>query len=151
MKRFLFPFGLFVNAVLLGMLFAEPVLGEDLELFQNYFGTLDYSVTGTGGIRGTGKLDPITKEYLAEKTIKVNVPGSADIVAAFLYWQSVEKTNLPSSARAGCPIQIQALQTPVSRFSVNRWATIMPHPAGVTGAAPVHQTERPPCASIGPT
>jgi len=100
MKRFLFPFGLFVNAVLLGMLFAEPVLGEDLELFQNYFGTLDYSVTGTGGIRGTGKLDPITKEYLAEKTIKVNVPGSADIVAAFLYWQSVEKTNLPSSARA---------------------------------------------------
>ena len=126
MKRFLFPFGFLGNAVLLGMLLAEPVMGSDLELFQTYFGTLDYSVTGTGGIRGTGKLDPITKEYLTEKTIKVTVPGKADIVAAFLYWQTVEKTNKPSSARAW-------LSYPAA---VNARVKILGKPLGNDHAAP---------------
>jgi hypothetical protein len=68
-------------------------LSADLTLFQRYYGTMDYSVTGTGGTRKTGTLDPIT-EYLIEKQIKLEVPAAADIVAAFLYWHTFQKTNV---------------------------------------------------------
>jgi len=96
MRRILSLFSLL--AAISGLL-PQPAQAEDLALFKRYFGTIDYSVTGTGGIRGTGKLDPLTNEYLAEKTIGVDFPPAADLEAAFLYWQTVEKTSLPSSAR----------------------------------------------------
>jgi hypothetical protein len=80
-------------------LFAKPAAAQ-IKLFQNYFGTMDYSVNGTGKLRGSGKRDQVTGEYLASKSIKVEFPRTSDLVGAFLYWQTHETSGLPSSARA---------------------------------------------------
>ena len=60
---------------------------------------MEYSVTGSGSLQGTGKRDRITGEYLTSKSIKVDFPRTADLVAAFLYWGAHEDSQLPSSAR----------------------------------------------------
>src|SRR5215831_6944123 len=73
-----------------------------LNFFKNYIVTGDYAVggvglrglgDGTGFATGTIKI-PDTANYANAKA----VPAGADIVAAFLYWQSVEKSQ---SAFAG--------------------------------------------------
>ena len=62
-----------------------------LRYFKNYFVTGDYVVAGVG-LRGTGV------NGMATGTINVTgVPVGADIVAAFLYWQSIETTSAPSA------------------------------------------------------
>src|SRR5260370_9403149 len=72
-------------------LFAPPGRAEDLHYFKNYFVTGDYAVDGVGlyakGVNGwaTGTITPS------------EVPAGADIVAAFLYWETVESTAAPSS------------------------------------------------------
>jgi hypothetical protein len=79
---------------------------------------MDDSLTGTGGTRGTGTLNPLTGEYVIEKQIKLEVPAAEEIVAAFLYWQTFEKTNMPSSAGVGCPSpRLVGRQKPFSRVS----------------------------------
>jgi hypothetical protein len=70
---------------------------KPLKMFKNYFGTIEDGSAGKG-IRGTGQLDPVTGEQLATATLSVPVPAHADILAAFLYWQTLEKTTLPSTA-----------------------------------------------------
>ncbi len=71
-------------------LFAAPAQADDLHYFKNYFVTGDYTVAGVGlfgkGVNGlaTGKI-----------TVP-GIPAHADIVAAFLYWQTVETTTTPS-------------------------------------------------------
>jgi hypothetical protein len=71
--------------------FAPPSHAEDLHYFKNYFVTGDYAVDGVGlyakGVNGwaTGTITPS------------DVPAGADIVAAFLYWETVETTPKPSS------------------------------------------------------
>ena len=65
---------------------------DALSYTKNYFVTGDYVVAGVG-LRGTGV------NGLATGTIMVSgVPAGADIVAAFLYWQTVETTPAPSLA-----------------------------------------------------
>src|SRR5262245_13889539 len=80
-------------------LFGKPAAASDLTLFQRYYGTMDYSVTGTGSLQGSGKRDKVTGEYLTSKSIKVDFPRTADLVAAFLYWGAHENSPLPASAR----------------------------------------------------
>src|SRR6266571_3871800 len=69
----------------------------------NYFVTGDYVVGGVG-LRGLGS----TATNLATGTINIpdqtsvpstGVPAGADIVAAFLYWQTVESTKDRKSTR----------------------------------------------------
>ena len=60
---------------------------------------MDYSVTGTGSLQGSGKRDKVTGEYLTSQSIKVDFPRTAELVGAFLYWGSHESSQLPSSAR----------------------------------------------------
>jgi hypothetical protein len=62
-----------------------------MHFFKNYFVTGDYAVAGVGlyghGVNG-----------LATDIITMNeVPQGADVVAAFLYWETVESTTAPSS------------------------------------------------------
>src|SRR5215475_6126971 len=73
-----------------------------LSFYKNYFVTGDYVVGGVG-LRGLGDATgfatgtitiPDTANYVNAKA----VPAGADIVAAFLYWQTVEKAQ---SAFAG--------------------------------------------------
>lgn len=66
--------------------------GDSLRFFKNYFVTGDYAVAGVG-LRGQGI------GGFAQGTINLNnsVPAGADVIAAFLYWQTVELTPNPSS------------------------------------------------------
>ena len=83
-------------------------------LDNNYFVTGDYVVGGVG-LRGLGTIDPVTGKSLAKRTISIPdcvqahaidpnvnpngpcgpgpVPNGADIVAAWLYWETVEATS----------------------------------------------------------
>src|SRR5215475_2694065 len=75
-----------------------------LNMFKRYFGTIDIASNGIG-MRGTGQPDAATGLSLTKCqpgggcTISVpGVPPTADIVAAFLYWETMEKTDNPSSS-----------------------------------------------------
>ena len=93
------------------LLLVQPVHAADsLDFFKNYFVTGDYAAKGVG-LRGTGSLDQATGESLAQGTITIPscgandqiklecVPTDATIIAAFLYWETIEKTNLADSAK----------------------------------------------------
>jgi len=80
------------SIALLALLAPPGKAADALSYTKNYFVTGDYSVTGVG-LRGTGV------NGFATGTINVtDVPAGADIVAAFLYWQTVETTPAPSAA-----------------------------------------------------
>lgn len=66
-----------------------------LNYFQNYFVTGDYAVAGVG-LRGTG-----VNGYATGTINMTAVPTGADIVAAFLYWQTVETATSTPSAMNG--------------------------------------------------
>src|SRR6185437_1489975 len=80
-------------------LFVQPAsaqtAGQPLSLFRNYFVTGDYVVGGVG-LRGTGvngfALGTITiPDTLQPKATKV--PAGADVLAAYLYWETVESST----------------------------------------------------------
>ncbi len=82
-----FAFLLFACAAV----FAPQSRADNLQFYKNYFVTGDYAVAGVGlygqGVNGN-----------ATGTINMSgVPAGADIVAAYLYWQTVESTAAPSS------------------------------------------------------
>ena len=69
-----------------------------LNFYKNYIVTGDYAVSGVG-LRGTGDASGF-----ASGTIKAPsppLPGGADIVAAFLYWQTVEKDRSSHAGQNG--------------------------------------------------
>src|SRR5215471_2324496 len=82
------------------LLTVVPAYATDnpLQLFKNYFVTGDYVSDGVG-LLGQGQLDKVTGRYLAAGKINVPVPEQAEIVAAFLYWETIETTPEPSSAK----------------------------------------------------
>jgi hypothetical protein len=63
--------------------------GQPLSFYKNYFVTGDYAVSGVG-LRGTGDGSGFATGTIPLPTANP-VPAGADIVAAFLYWQTVEK------------------------------------------------------------
>jgi hypothetical protein len=67
---------------------AQPPTTSGLSLFQRYFGTMDYSVAGTGSLQGTGKKDQQTGEFLASQSIPISFPPAADLMGAILYYQT---------------------------------------------------------------
>jgi hypothetical protein len=77
---------------------------QPLNFGNNYFVTGDYAVGGVG-LRGLGQLDTATGRNLATGTISLpdtkqpnpmRVPDGAQVVAAFLYWETVESTTTGS-------------------------------------------------------
>ena len=79
---------------------AQRAAGQSLQPFKNYFVTGDYVVGGVG-LRGLGDGTGFATGTITipdPKTPAMSVPDGADVVAAFLYWQTVEKSQ---SAFAG--------------------------------------------------
>jgi len=75
---------------------------DSLSFFKNYFVTGDYQVAGVG-LRGTGD----ATGYATGNIQMTGVPDGAVMIAAFLYWESIESTPSPSSSDAffqGYPI-----------------------------------------------
>src|SRR5260370_6733846 len=81
--------------------FPQPGLAQtnQLILFKNYFVTGDYVVGGwvkgsSNGTLATGTINiPDTVQGQATGVPSPGVPVGADIVAAFLYWETVESTS----------------------------------------------------------
>lgn len=77
---------------------------EPLSVFRNYFVTGDYVVGGVG-LQGLGDSTGIaTGTINIPDQVQPNakqIPAGADIVAAFLYWQTVESTHTPGSGQHG--------------------------------------------------
>ena len=72
-----------------------------LKFFKNYFVTGDVVVAGVG-LRGQGgTLDPVTGQKMATGSISISVDPSTDILAAFLYWQTMESTATTSISARG--------------------------------------------------
>ena len=79
-----------VFLLLIGAAVCAPAgRADDLHYFKNYFVTGDYTVAGVGlygkGVGGT-----------ATGNSPCSVPNGSDIVAAFLYWQTVETSPATS-------------------------------------------------------
>ena len=84
---------------------ARAQTSSQLSLSNNYFVTGNYVVGGVG-LRGLGN----TTTNLATGTISIpdmaqpnasSVPAGADIVAAFLYWETIEKTKSTLAGQQG--------------------------------------------------
>ncbi len=81
--------------------FAQTALAQTnpLNIFKNYFVTGDYVVGGwvkgsSNGTLATGTINiPDTVQGQATGVPSPGVPVGADIVAAFLYWETVESTS----------------------------------------------------------
>ena len=97
-------------ALLLAFGFAQPGLAQNqLTLSNNYFVTGDYVVGGVG-LRGLGDASGLAKRTIsipdAAQTTATGlqspgVPAGADIVAAYLYWETVEKSQSTFAGQNG--------------------------------------------------
>src|SRR6185369_14961500 len=112
---------------------------DTLQFFKNYFVTGDYAVAGVG-LRGTGDATGY-----GHGTIQMSgVPDGAVVVAAFLYWETIESTPNPSSSNAffqGYPIQGKSIGTGSSPC----WSS-----GGGTGSSNGSKTLRTYRADVGP-
>src|SRR5882762_1580643 len=120
--------GLMTGAIALGLVlvfgFAQPASAQSangpLSFGNNFFVTGDYVVAGAQGMNTNFANDGTTtgtitipdanpgiqpgssSTCIINGKIKKNcVPAGADIVAAFLYWQTVEKVGQPGSGQSG--------------------------------------------------
>ena len=123
-------------ALLLAFGFAQPALAQNapsLVLTNNYFVTGDYVVggwvkTSSDGTFSTGRISiPDTvKQPFPQAGVPTTVPAGADIVAAFLYWETVQSSN------AGAATGAQGFFGPVNNDgSVSSYAitgTFLPSP-----------------------
>jgi hypothetical protein len=110
MRRILFRLALWtvVAAALLQALgFGQGASAQDttnpLNLFKNYFVTGDYVVGGVG-LRGLGVNGYATGTIRIPDKMQPNattVPAGADVVAAFLYWQTVESSQSAFVGQSG--------------------------------------------------
>jgi hypothetical protein len=108
---------------------------EPLSIFRNYFVTGDYVVGGVG-LQGLGD-----GTGFATGTINIpdqvqpnakQVPAGADIVAAFLYWQTVESAKFPLAGQNGFlnGFAISGTPLPSSSQAPVSWST-----GGCSGSA----------------
>jgi hypothetical protein len=81
---------------------AQPA-PQALSFFKNYFVTGDYVVGGVN-LRGTGVAGIASGTIDLSGLTETDIPTGADLVAAFLYWETVETANSGSGA-AGATFQ----------------------------------------------
>lgn len=105
-RRHQFRFAILAGALFVGLLAsaASAQSPPPLSLFRNYFVTGDYVVGGVGlqglGVNGFAS-GTITIPDTANQPNAKQVPAGADIVAAFLYWQTVESSHAPGTGQNG--------------------------------------------------
>lgn len=97
----------YIFVVSLSLATVAQLFGADpsaLGFFNNYFLTGDYTVGGVG-LRGKGVIDTVTQGIVggtantyATGSISINgVPASAQVVGAFLYWQTLQSGTVPGA------------------------------------------------------
>lgn len=90
-----------------GVLAPASLAADAQKFFKNYFVTGDYKVGGIG-LRGQGVADTTAQKTFfndpnnsshASGTIRMSgVPAGADVLAAYLYWQTIESAATPTSS-----------------------------------------------------
>ncbi len=98
------------SLILLGWA-ADAVAAPGLNFFKNYFVKGDYIAAGVG-VRGVGS-----------GTISISgvgLPSDADVVAAYLYWETLVDANTSGAAATIRGKQITG--TPIASVTVPRWA-----------------------------
>ena len=89
----------------------SPLPNDSLSYFKNYFVTGDYVVRGVT-LRGLGTGTPSMATQPIVASSGDMVPADGNVVAAFLYWITVESTPMPSASDGffqGYPIRGVAL------------------------------------------
>src|SRR5580704_9899262 len=99
-------FGLGLLALFVPAMQAQTVVSQGpLNYFQNYFVTGDYAVAGVGGLSPTNPNPTATINFsgvpctsgpgLLASVVPCTAKGAvpADIIAAFLYWETIEPTS----------------------------------------------------------
>ena len=93
-------------ALLFAIGFAQAALAQStppLNFGNNFFVTGDYVVAGVG-LRGLGANGYATKQFTmpdANSVPSAGVPPGADIVAAILYWETVESSQTANAGQNG--------------------------------------------------
>ena len=81
---------------------APPPTPNPLSLLNNYFVTGDYASAGVTlrgtGVRGSATGTIIIPDSTTNPGVNQGVPDGADIIDAFLYWETLENTTSPSGA-----------------------------------------------------
>ena len=77
----------------------QPPAANQLSLENNYFVTGDYVSAGVN-LRGKGVGGIATGPITIPNSGSQGVPDGADILAAYLYWETVENTSSPSTTSA---------------------------------------------------
>ena len=92
--------------LLLGFLQLGMAQNPDFHIFKNFFVTGDYVVSGwvEGSPDGSGYAPGIISIPDTKQPVATSVPKGADIVAAYLYWATVEG-NQSSLGRPECIFQ----------------------------------------------
>jgi hypothetical protein len=98
---------LLLFALTFALALAEPASAQttdQLTLSNNFFVTGDYVVGGVG-LRGLGDVSGFAKGTITipdpAQPNSTSVPPGADIVAAYLYWETVEKSQSNSAGQHG--------------------------------------------------
>src|ERR1051325_11458261 len=87
--------------------FAQAVLAQNqLRLFNNYFVPGDYLVAGwveasSNGVYATGTISVPDTKQPPQTGVPTSVPKGADIVAAYLYWATVEGNQNSFAGKQG--------------------------------------------------
>ena len=102
-----------------------------LSFFKNYFVTGNYVVGGVN-LRGTGEPDGLATGIIDLTTLtNDDIPDGADVVAAFLYWETVETPN--SGSEAGATFQGNLIPSapfdPLARNDISGIAKVL-NPSG---------------------
>jgi len=155
--RNFFPFWLFRSGVAIGFILLVARSGQaqvdSLSAYKSFYITGGHASAGKN-MRGTGQ------QGLATADISVTIPvEGADILAAYLYWQTLEKTIDASSAQGvlldpcnsplfGPPPASCATDKPVPPPDPTHPATPLTYPATFVGK-PLGQDHTAPCWSNG--
>jgi hypothetical protein len=107
-RRLMRAAAVFAAGMLLALGFAPTGLAQTFAtpptLFNNYFVTGDYAVGGVG-LRGLGDATGYATGTIAipdpNYSNSTGVPAGADIVGAFLYWQTVESSQTTFAGQQG--------------------------------------------------
>ena len=106
---------------------------DALKFFKNYFGNIDY-VTGGVHLRGTG-VNGVTPRTPIPMS---GVPANADILAAFLYWETVITKN-QATATAGAKFRGEDIGTIAFELNPAGTAPCWSSGGGAGGAKGAHQ------------
>ncbi len=152
--------GILLPALMLLAVFAQSGLAQTstnpLNFSKNYILSGGDYVVGGVGLRGLGDATGFATGTISIPDLNsvpaTGVPTGADIVAAFIYWETVEKSHSAFDGQQGFFGPVNSDGSVRATPSPERsWGTEMLHPVGVPVAVRAHPAGRRPCGATART